>query len=246
MPSWNHDRWTDRLIDRFDSHPVAVSVVCSLGNILAAIVLDHRWSAQAPAGRPWHQLAALVIIVALAVTLPALVTERTKTLRSRRTTIKVIQKVLTSLAQQCGYPERHVRANIMLPDPSRRTRKVDTKTAFNMDGDPDRDLEISATTGVSGHAWNRRRGQIGDLMILSQDAGPDWGLTDDEQAKIREHLSTILSVPIFDPGDSHGPLIGTLQVDSDCPNSVLAWNDATVARAQTVSDVIALHLGFKL
>jgi hypothetical protein len=246
MPNWNQDSWHDRVADWFEHSPVLVTVACSLGSIIAAMALQEMWTADAQGRRRWHSMAILLVILILTVTIPALVTERTKTLRGRRTTIKVIQKVHTALAQSCGYPDRHVRVNVMLPDPSRHRRRVDAATAFNMAGDADHDLEIGVTAGVSGLAWMRRKGQIGDLTIAPLVGGPDWGLTEPEQKKVRATLKTVLSVPIFDPNDAHGPLVGTLQVDSDHSTEELGWNDATVARAQTVADVVGLHIGIKL
>lgn len=60
---------------------------------------------------------------------------------------------------------------------------------------------------------------------------------------MRPALQTVLSVPIFDPQDPGGTLLGTLQVDSDEGVQALGWNDETLQRAQTFSDVVALHLG---
>ncbi len=51
----------------------------------------------------------------------------------------------------------------MLARENGRKRRLDTETAFNMTADPDNDLEIDSTAGVSGEAFVHRLAAYGDL-----------------------------------------------------------------------------------
>jgi hypothetical protein len=84
-----------------------------------------------------------------------------------------------------------------------------------MEHDPDRDLEIDAAAAASGRAVAMRRAVVADLGLLQLSAGPTWGLRAEEQARVRPTLKSVLSAPVFNPHDVDGPLLGTLQVDSD-------------------------------
>ncbi len=123
-------------------------------------------------------------------------------------------------------------------------RKVDSATAFNMSHDPDSDLEIDATAGVSGEAYSQRTTYYGDLALALQAGGPTWGLKPEELAKVRPSLKSILSVPILDPDNPEkGQLQGTLQIDSDLTFTEMQF-DRPERRdvAERFADVIALLL----
>lgn len=112
-----------------------------------------------------------------------------------------------------------------------------------MDGDPDCDLDIAATAGVSGEAYNYRRPAYGDLTIVLAQGAPTWGLLPSEAARVRSDLQSILSVPIFDPDDVDGRLLGTLQVDSRLTIMEMGYDDSSrIAVAERFADVIALLL----
>jgi hypothetical protein len=160
---------------------------------------------------------------------------------SRGAAQSCIKKALAALGAAYGHPGRHVRTNIMLVNG--RNRRVDADTAFNMDGDPDHDLEIDITAGVSGEAFVQRATVFGDLRLALQEGGPTWGLRTAERAKIRRELRSILSVPLYDPDDPEGDLLGTLQVDSDLSITEMGF-DVPEQRviAERFADVIALLL----
>jgi len=127
----------------------------------------------------------------------------------------VVRELLETCARSFVGPDRHVRANMMMFSPDGTRRRVHAATAYNMEYDPDRDLEIGATASASGKAVTERRASVADLVLLQITAVPAWGLQAAEQARVRPTLKSILSVPIFNPEDIDGPLLGTLQVDSD-------------------------------
>ena len=127
----------------------------------------------------------------------------------------VVRELLETCARSFVGPDRHVRANMMTFSPDGTRRRVHAATAYNMEYDPDRDLEIGATASASGKAVTERRASVADLVLLQITAVPAWGLQAAEQARVRPMLKSILSVPIFNPEDIDGPLLGTLQVDSD-------------------------------
>jgi hypothetical protein len=126
-----------------------------------------------------------------------------------------IRELLETCAHSFVPRDRHVRANMMTFTPDRLRRQLHAATAYNMDQDPDRDLEIGATAAASGKAVSERRAAVADLGLLRITATPAWGLKADEQIRVRPTLMSILTVPIFNPEDIDGPLLGSLQVDSD-------------------------------
>ncbi len=80
-------------------------------------------------------------------------------------------------------------------------------------------------------------------MLLQITAVPAWGLQAVEQARVRPTLKSILSVPIFNPEDVDGPLLGTLQVDSDLTVEEAGFNKAESSELlQQFADVLALLL----
>jgi hypothetical protein len=126
-----------------------------------------------------------------------------------------IKNLLESCARAFVPGDQHVRANVMTFSADRTRRQVNRLTAFNMDTDADCDLEIDATAAASGKAVTERRATIADLVLLQITTEPAWGLRASELARVRPTLKSILSVPVFNPKDVDGPLLGTLQVDSD-------------------------------
>src|SRR5688500_5597559 len=75
--------------------------------------------------------------------------------------------------------------------------------------------ERGAPAAASGKAVTERRAAVADLGLLRITATPAWGMKADEQVRVRSTLMSIVTVPIFNPEDIDGPLLGSLQVDSD-------------------------------
>jgi hypothetical protein len=154
-----------------------------------------------------------------------------------------IRQLLETCARAFVSDGRHVRANVMTftADGSRRT--VNRATAFNMTGDADVNLEMGATAGASGKAVLHRRAAVADLTLLQITNVPPWGLSADEQAHVRPKLRSILSVPIFHPVNANGPLLGTLQVDSDLTVEQAGFNKPEAAELmQQYADVLSLMM----
>jgi hypothetical protein len=226
------------LIDKLEQHPVATALVTSVGNILGALALGNWVDWKVPLLPQWKRfLIGGVLTIASTGVLTA-VTQRTKTMRQRRETRKAIKKLLWMLAAQFGFPEKHVRTNVTLCSKDKTRRYVDKGTACNMDGDTDGDLSMAMTTGVSGLAVTSRAPA---LVELTEDEY--WGLTAEEDAKVRKTLKTILSVPIFHGEDGQVPeLLGTLQVDSDLTKEELGLDEGSIKIVERYADVCALHL----
>ena len=152
-----------------------------------------------------------------------------------------IKQLLESCAKAFVTPGRHVRANVMTFSADGARRKVNASTAFNMENDPDRDLEIDSTAAASGKAVSERRAAVADLVLLQITAVPTWGLRADEQAQVRHTLKSILSVPVFNPDDVDGPLLGSLQVDSDLTVEEAGFNRPEASELlQQFADVLSL------
>ncbi len=153
------------------------------------------------------------------------------------------RELLESCARSVVAGTRHVRANIMTFSADRSRRRVHAATAYNMENDSDCDLDIAATAAASGKAVTERRAAVADLVLLQILAVPTWGLQSAEQARVRPTLRSILSVPIFNPEDVDGPLLGTLQVDSDLTVEEAGFDRPESAELlQQFADVLALLL----
>jgi hypothetical protein len=154
-----------------------------------------------------------------------------------------IRELLESCARSFVPREKHVRANIMTFSPDGKRRQVQEATAYNMENDPDRTLEIGAKAAASGKAVTERRAAVADLGLLRITASPPWGLQVDEQAMVRPTLMSILTVPIFNPEDIDGPLLGSLQVDSDLTVEEAGFTKPESAELlQQFADVLSLLL----
>jgi hypothetical protein len=153
-----------------------------------------------------------------------------------------VRQLLESCARSF-VRDKHIRANMMTFSPDGTRRQVHASTAFNMANDPDQDLEIGATAAASGKAIVGRRAAVADLVLLQITAAPAWGLRAAEQARVRPTLKSILSVPIFNPENVDGPLLGSLQVDSDLTVEEAAFNKPESAELlQQFADVLSLIL----
>src|SRR6186997_69812 len=77
-----------------------------------------------------------------------------------------IRELLESCARSFVPRDRHVRANMMTFSADKTRRQVHAATAYNMEQDPDRDLEVGATAAASGKAVAERRAAVADLGLL--------------------------------------------------------------------------------
>ena len=114
--------------------------------------------------------------LALSLVLPAFAAKRNRLDQSREAAVEVIRQLLKSCAGAFGHPQRHVRTNLMFPvEGNEHRRFVRAETAFNMHDDPDQDLEIDATAGVSGEAFVQHRPAYGDLTLGLPPGGRQTG-----------------------------------------------------------------------
>lgn len=118
-----------------------------------------------------------------------------------------------------------VRAAISLPT-GRETRIVVYQ--FGMDDDPDQDLEMAQDAGCSGQCWLNRGPTYADLEEAAREPG-SFGLTPEQQAKVRKDRKAMLSVPIFERmplserDNPDPPLLGVLSFDTDMSLEQLGW-----------------------
>jgi hypothetical protein len=221
------------LLDRLGRYPILLTAAGGVGAAVCGAGLRQAW------GR-WA-IVYWALGIAVCVVLPTISTRQNRLQQGRRAARNSIRKVLEACGSAYGYPERPVRANLMLVTRGGRRRRVETATAFNMANDPDCDLEIDATAGVSGEAFVHRAPAYGDLALALQPGGPTWGLRESERARVRPELKSILSVPVFDPDDPEGALLGTLQVDSDLTFEEMEFDRPDRrAVAERFGDVVAL------
>jgi len=224
-----------RLNEWLQRNQTAVAILGPVGAALSGLGVRL-----APTGT-W--IVVFVILLATFSALPSIASRVNRLQQSRREAERCLKRLLEACAHSFGYPAVHVRVNIMKFSPDRTRRKVDSVTAFNMANDPDFDLEIDATAGVSGQAVVHGRTAFGDISLPLRPGGPDWGLRDAEKARVRRTLSSVLSVPVLNPTDPDGPLFATLQIDSDVPVAEIGFDQEDKWHvAERFADVISLLL----
>ena len=111
----------------------------------------------------------------------------------------------------------HLRVNVLLPTGADRLKIVHT---YNMENDPDRDLELGIDSGAAGRCWQTRGPVICDLANARATFATQWRMTERQQARVRPSLRSLLSVPILVPTDKNlcpqdRLPIGVLSFDSD-------------------------------
>jgi NTE family protein len=140
-----------------------------------------------------------------------------------------VRELLEAIARDVGSLShaRGLRCAVMLPT-GRDTRIV--VYHFNMDRDPDIDLEIPTTAGCTGASWKERGPAFGNLDD-ARSAPEKWGLTRAQQNKVPIKQKSSVSVPIFDlrrgllsgTGILELDLLGTLSLDSTTTLADTGW-----------------------
>jgi hypothetical protein len=167
---------------------------------------------------------------------------RTLDLKTKRAAIRKLLRALATAFDDNGT--KHVRAHLMLRRKVRNVRCVDHTTAHNMHGDPDEKISMKMFDGISGMAAKRRCPTIADISEIVADCKSGMRLDKKLQKMVRPTLQTILSVPVLNPEDSEGELLGTLQLDSDLPISVIFPDTFRASQiAVTFADAASLMLG---
>ncbi len=156
----------------------------------------------------------------------------------------VLQRFADNLSNVLGITS--VRASVMLPT-GRETRIVVYQVG--MDADPDQDLEIAQDAGCSGDCWEGKEPAYADLERTA--ATPtEFGLTPQQQAKVRPDRRAMLSVPVFDRipigerDNPDPPLIGVLSFDTDKTLAELAWTVADGNASNELAQAIQISAGW--
>jgi NTE family protein len=175
-------------------------------------------------------------------------------LQTLRTPPALVRPVLQAFAHalESQTDARKIRANIMLPT-GYGTRIVVYQ--YGMDRDSDSDLELEIDAGCGGGAWKRKRPVAGDLLEAKR-LYKEWGMTEEQQNKIRKDRKAMLCFPIFELGkDLSRPadietldLIGVLSVDTSTPLSETGWlssgasqelSQAVIKEGETWADILS-------
>lgn len=101
--------------------------------------------------------------------------------------------------------------------------------SLGMDGDPDSDLEMGATAGCSGRAWEDCAVAVADVQE-GRERPEDWGMTAAQYAKIPRRVRAIISVPILDDPETGRPgmhPLGTISIDCRTALSDTGWIDVS-------------------
>jgi hypothetical protein len=224
-----------KLTDWLQENQTAVAILGPVGAALSAVGMRLATSPV------W--LGIFIALLMAFTAAPAIAVRVNRLQQGRRAAEHCVKRLLQACGHSFGHPIAHVRVNIMKFSPDGHRRKVDAATAFNMDEDPDSDLELDAHAGVGGQAAFHRRPAFGDIVRPLEAGGPDWGLRPAEQARVRPGLQSILSVPVFNRLDPDGPLLGTLQIDSDQPLVASGFHSEEKRQmAERFADVVSLLL----
>ena len=154
--------------DWLQEHQTVVAILGPIGAALSGLAIRYAPNAG------W--IAVFVILLAAFSAVPSLAARLNRLQQGRKASEQCMKRLLDACGHSFGYPTNHVRVNIMKFSADGKRRKVEAATAFNMDKDPDCDLEIGVTAGVSGQADLNRRPAFGDISMPLQPGGPDWGL----------------------------------------------------------------------
>ena len=153
-----------------------------------------------------------------------------------------------SVINQILDGKKHLRANVFLPSTGNRVKIF---YSYNMDEDPDRELELKMGAGATGRCWLERKTKLVDLGEIGRKAAKDpdymervWDMTPDQQAAVRKSLNSLLSVPILDPRRTESPddppeIVGILNIDSDHPKEEIFQDARVVEKAEQFSKTIA-------
>lgn len=142
--------------------------------------------------------------------------------KSKDSILLQLESACQAILQKTG--QTHIRANIFRPF---KGKKIKILYQYNMDTDPDQEIEFNIDGGATGRCWQSRKIQIVDLGAVRQKVREDpnflfneWKMEAQEHQAVRTTLNALLSIPIFDLQDSNlysekGNLIGVLNFDSD-------------------------------
>jgi len=154
----------------------------------------------------------------------------------------LLHEFARNVEDQLELADGSVRASISLPT-GRGTRIIVYQSG--MDNDGDQDLELSQFAGCSGLCWRDGEPKYIDLADAAEDP-ETFGLTVEQQAKVRKDRRAMLSSPIYERSPSSDrdnperPLLGVLSFDTDAPPAQLGWNLQSEDASNTLSQVVVL------
>lgn len=136
---------------------------------------------------------------------------------------KLFQPILKAVADFIEEQWRceNVRCSIMVPT-GRGTRMV--AYDFNMDSDPDADLELAENGGCTGLAYTTGEPAVADLTPDNIDYS-SWNMTQGQQAKVLPTQLAMVAMPIRASSNDRKrtPVIATLGVDASTPLPQTGW-----------------------
>ena len=160
--------------------------------------------------------------------------ERVKAMNIRRTIINTLDVACLNFTHE--YPAKYRACVFMLPRKDSKVIKIEYNSQ-NMDDAPDNEIKLEKWQGCTGTAWGESRPVVADLTLPEQEGGPKWRLTD-EQKKLTEKLSAVLSVPIYHPiQNTH--IIAILSFDSEEPVADFFFQDSTQDLAAIFTSIFA-------
>lgn len=154
-----------------------------------------------------------------------------------------IDDIIRTLAQKLHLSKaqmQSLRSNVMLvkKDFLGRANKFKIIYRYNMDQDPDYDLELLIMQGVCGDAFNERKicfAGPNDLLRTGYNLSP-------EQKDKTRHIQTIVCVPVWDFWANHKKkyITAILSVDSKMDLSQLLLNEKIFEWLKARSDFLGL------
>ncbi len=175
-------------------------------NLLSGGYRDYQriWTAIQSLGS-WNFLVFLAFFLFLfQIYLSYLPYKDIKTLKKR-----IIEQILEAASRSLIYPNKdmHIRAVITICDYKKNIRR--TTYSYNIQADPERTATFPIDFGVTGEALRIR-------AAVSKSLPRNHILTypQDVQLVIAPELRCVLAVPIFDPRNPAGNIIGILAFDS--------------------------------
>lgn len=133
-----------------------------------------------------------------------------------------LQILHSYMLKQLDKGDVHLRLYVMMPLNRNRLRVYYT---FNMDDDPDDQVELNAGVGAAGRCWETRDFVVCDLTEVKQTYKTKWKMDKYQIALLRPSLKSLLSVPLgggdgrteLDPaaGKEQNSISGVLIIDSD-------------------------------
>jgi hypothetical protein len=117
----------------------------------------------------------------------------------------LLERLVRKALRVLGHPNNDLirfRSNIFIP----RKQELYIRYSYNMKGDPDEDLVLPFTAGLTGFCFTRRRPLICNLSRVADLArrgslDPDemFGMPKELHGKVKQDRTWLASVPIFDP-----------------------------------------------